>query len=250
MFIKCSKAIFAFPERKAEPKKRRKVAKQVILFDEDDAALSSSIPSSCGSILSDNSNGSTSSIKSNDSRSTTDKLDNVPEVEITEEISTPKSRAEKAHIRKLSIEKSGSRDKYPNKLDGTLTPVQSNVGELTPVSVETTNEISVSETVEVSTDISAVLSVVEAKNNEEIKKLQEKIACLTKDNNTLREQLKKYISALQLLNKDDESLQKVIEDLDLNAEKLDYKQEAKTFEKKLVQVIIHLNIIFKKNQIT
>lgn len=231
-----------------EKKKRRKGAKHLISFDDEEGILSSSIPSSCGSTLSDNSNESSSSTKSGDLNV---KQENLAEPNIT---NSSTEHNERKPLRKLSIETSGSRDKYPNKIEGTLTPVQSNIGELTPVSVETTDEMSAStDNVEIPSDISAVLSVVEAKNNEELRKLNEKISNLTKENETLRTQLKKYIGALQLLNKDDDKLQKVLEDLEVDPKSFDYQHEAKIFEKKLVQVaemhaeLMDFNVTLQQN---
>lgn len=203
--------------------------------------MSSSIPSSSGSTLSDNSNESTSSssTKSNDSCSFTEKLDDLPE----NEAMTSKKEKDRP-VRRLSIENSGSREKYPNKIDGPLTPMLSNVGELTPISVETGIETNTAEDMEMPTDISAVLFIVDARNSEETKKFNEKIATLVKENEILREQTKKYISALQMLDKDDKSLERALENLDIGVNQHDYKQEANIFEKKLVQVLIFANVLF------
>lgn len=229
----------------------------MISFDDDDSVLSSSIPSSSGSTLSDNSNESTASIKSNDSKNCVEKLQNIPQANIQDQVTDNTTKLTKERpIRKLSIENSGSRDKYPNKIDGPLTPMQSDIGELTPVFIETNNEVSNSDILEVPTDISAVLSVVEAKNNEEIKKLNDKIVTVTKENESLKEQLKKYIEALQMLNKDDVIMQKELENLEIDAKSHNYKHEAKIFEKKLVQVaemhaeLMDFNVLLQQNLCT
>lgn len=170
-------------------------------------------------------------------RDLSDKLEDLPET-IVEHTPTVEEQARKP-VWKLRIENSESREKYPN--DCTLTHMQSNIGELTPISIETNIESSsTSEVAEIPSDISAVLSIVEAKNNEELNKLKEKISNLTKENETLTMQLKKYIGAIQMLNRDDETRQMSVEDLDFDSDSktLDYKHEAKIFETKLVQVCL------------
>ncbi|KAJ8980467.1 hypothetical protein NQ317_013220 [Molorchus minor] len=88
---------------------------------------------------------------------------------------------------------------------------------------------------EVPTDISAVLTAVETKYSDELCKKEEKINMLGKENDSLKEQVKKYVSAIQMLRRDDEGLQKALDGLQLEQQP-DYKVEAKIFEKKLVQV--------------
>lgn len=210
-------------------KKKRKVAKQLISFDEDDSVLSSSVPSSSSSITSDyNSPGSSKEIKE----------DSIKKDKMEQD-----ERREKNYV---SIEKSSVRRKYSSSLEGPLTPVASvAVGELTPVSVETPRDFDAldttsDDTVEVPTDISAVLTVVENKNKEEINKLQEKINALNNENDSLKDQLQKYVSAVKLLQTDEEGLEN-----EVAIERIpDYKSEAKVFEKKLVQVAeMHAELI-------
>lgn len=183
------------------------MAKQLISFDEDDSILSSSVPSSSSSVASDTVSPRSSS-----------KADS-PKVEMME----PTIK-----------EESATRRKYSSSLEGPLTPVASvSVGELTPVSVETLESDNTSDdTVEVPTDISAVLTVVENKNKEEVSRLQEKIRVLCGENDHLKEQLQKYVSAVKLLQSDEDGLENGVSMEDLP----DYKSEAKVFEKKLVQV--------------
>lgn len=218
-------------------KKKRKVAKQLISFDEDDSVLSSSVPSSSSSITSDyNSPESSKEIK-----------DSVKEDKMEQD--------EKQEKNCVSIEKSSVRRKYSSSLEGPLTPVASvAVGELTPVSVETPRDFDAldttsDDTVEVPTDISAVLTVVENKNKEEINKLQEKINALNNENDNLKDQLQKYVSAVKLLQTDEEGLEN-----EVAIERIpDYKSEAKVFEKKLVQVaemhaeLIDFNTLLQKS---
>lgn len=140
--------------------------------------------------------------------------------------------------RKLSIETSGSRDKYPSEPPETLTPVNLEIGELTPVSVQmnTNCESEISDDIlEVPIDISAVLTAVENRNREELNKKQQKIDALNKENETLKEQVKKYLSAIQMLQRDDEGLERALDGLQVEKQP-DYKGEAKLFEQKLVQV--------------
>lgn len=143
-------------------------------------------------------------------------------------------------VRALSIENSGSRDKFSSTVPETLTPIaETGVGELTPVSVELNKNFDspdISDDIlEVPSDISAVLTAVEVKNQEELRKKEEKISLLLKENESLKEQVKKYVSAIQMLRRDDEGLQKALEGLQVEQQP-DYKSEAKIFEKKLVQV--------------
>lgn len=125
-----------------------------------------------------------------------------------------------------------SRRKYSSSLEGPLTPVVSvSIGELTPVSVETHKEFddTSDDTVEVPTDISAVLTVVENKNKEEINRLQGQIRTLSKENENLKEQLKKYVSAVKLLD---------VEGGVENGFEPDYKSEAKVTIVILVLILL------------
>lgn len=153
--------------------------------------------------------------------------------EVTEEKSKPQ--------RKLSIEASGSREKFSMTVPEILTPVnQIEVGELTPVSVEINANFespdNSDQILEIPTDISAVLTAVEDKNKEELLKKDEKITNLLKEKEFLQEQVKKYVSAIRMLKRHDSSeLNDVLEVLDLD-DSPDYEKEAKLFEKKLIQV--------------
>lgn len=183
-------------------KRKRKVAKQIISFDDnEDVASSSSVPSSSSSVGSDK-----------------------PSVAMD-----PK--------RKLSLERSGSCSGDKFVTNGTLTPVDHiSVGELTPVSIvkepdeespDTSDDI-----IEVPSDISAVLTAVETRNKEEADKLCGQIAALTKENGCLKEQVKKYVGAIQMLRSDENCIRGALEIEQLP----DYKSEAKLYERKLVQV--------------
>ncbi|XP_018563176.1 sorting nexin-29 [Anoplophora glabripennis] len=223
-------------------KKKRKVARQFISFEDDDSILSTSVPSSSSSTASDsNSIGESNSYKTRSKHSfsqinkdKTNKMNEVDKNTVNEENKHPKV------IKKLSIENSGSRDKFSSTIPETLTPIaETGVGELTPVSVELNKNFDspdISDDIlELPTDISAVLTAVEIKNQEEIHKRDEKIVFLAKENESLKEQVKKYVSAIQMLRRDDEGLQKALEGLQIDQQP-DYRSEAKIFEKKLVQV--------------
>ncbi|KAJ8942205.1 hypothetical protein NQ318_021092 [Aromia moschata] len=224
------------PENKDKrDKKKRKVARQLISFDDDDSVLSASIPSSSSSSASDsNSIGEIGCLK-DPSNSVNDS--NYGVMEGKAENATVEERPKV--VRKLSIENSGSREKFFPTVPETLTPVaETGVGELTPVSVEINKNFEspdISDDIlEVPTDISAVLTVVESRNKEELQKREERINALLKENDSLKEQVKKYVSAIQMLRRDDEGLQKALDGLQIE-EHPDYKVEAKIFERKLVQ---------------
>ncbi|GJQ71649.1 hypothetical protein Trydic_g11346 [Trypoxylus dichotomus] len=206
--------------------KKRVVPKQVISFEDEENVLSSSVPSSSSSITSDTNS-------SNELRTNSD-----TKASSSEKQSDPSVGKGAKVKRKLSFEASGSRDKFQNSIDGPLTPIQANIGELTPISVETsTGSPDLNETLckDIPIDISAVFTEIE-KKNQEFTKLNEKITSLNKENSSLKEQLKKYVGAVQMLKQGNGSLQKGLEDLQVETQKPDYKHEAKVFEKKLVQV--------------
>ncbi|KAI4461196.1 sorting nexin-29-related [Holotrichia oblita] len=206
--------------------KKRVVPKQVISFDDEENILSSSVPSSSSSVTSDTNSSNELRTNLDNKGSNSNRQSDLP------------SNSEVKLKRKLSFEASGSRDKFQNSIDGPLTPIQSNIGELTPISVETIiDSPEVNETIckDIPIDISAVFTEIE-KKNVEFMKLNEKIAFLNKENTTLKEQLNKYVGAVQMLKQGNGSLQKTLEDLQIDGQKPDYKHEAKIFEKKLVQV--------------
>lgn len=113
------------------------------------------------------------------------------------------------------------------------------VGELTPISVEMGREDrspdDSDDLVEAPSDISAVLTAVETKNEEERKRFREKLDSLNKENDTLKEQVNKYLGVLKMLGKDPD-----MENLEEIQELPNYKSEAEIFEKKLVQVCIKI----------
>lgn len=213
--------------------------------------MSSSVPSSSSSLASEN-NSCTSDTKSTSHKKVDTKgMENKDDTNMTQkpkrktsDTSADTKKEKEKPKRKLSLEKSGSHDKFSTSIDGTLTPVeQTNVGELTPVSVEKNDNLESPDTsddiIEVPTDISAVLTAVETRNKEEINRMQEHINKIMKENESLKDQLKKYISAVQMLRRDDSNLQKALEGLQLDGSQVpDYKSEAKVFEKKLVQVCV------------
>lgn len=120
----------------------------------------------------------------------------------------------------------GKMEKVEIEAVETLTPVSHHpsdmvIGELTPI--EVVNDINEDEDdLEVPADISAVLTAVETKNNELLQKKQKRIDDLAKENESLTEQLKKYVSAVKMLSNDGETS--------------NYQTEIKMYEKKLVQV--------------
>ncbi|KRT82846.1 hypothetical protein AMK59_4009, partial [Oryctes borbonicus] len=206
--------------------KKRVIPKQVISFDDEENVLSSSVPSSSSSITSDTNS-------SNELRTNSDTKTNTSEKQSDQ----PTDKEVKLK-RKLSFEASGSRDKFQNGIDGPLTPIQANIGELTPISVETSMdspEINDTLCKDIPIDISAVFTEIE-KKNQEFMKLNDRITSLNRENVSLKEQLKKYVGAVQMLKQGNGSLQKTLEGLQVEAQKPDYKHEAKVFEKKLVQV--------------
>ncbi|KAJ8932768.1 hypothetical protein NQ314_014470 [Rhamnusium bicolor] len=250
------------PENKDKKEKsKRKVARQFISFDDDDSILSTSVPSSSSSTASDsNSIGESSCIKSK-SKYSLNQIDEERKHNKMEEETTKKAIKEEKDkpkvVRTLSIENSGSREKFSSTVPETLTPItETGIGELTPVSVEVNKNFESPDTsdeiLEVPTDISAVLTAVESKNKEELYKKEEKIKLLIKENEGLKEQVKKYVSAIQMLRKDDEGLQKALEGLQFD-EQPDYKGEAKIFERKLVQVaemhaeLMDFNVMLQQN---
>ncbi|KAL1494753.1 hypothetical protein ABEB36_010301 [Hypothenemus hampei] len=153
------------------------------------------------------------------------------------------------------MENSGSRQTFQSNMPGTLTPVNQNtIGELTPVSVENFNEsVEISDDIlEVPTDISAVLTVVEHKNQEELRRRDERITLLSKENQALKEQVSKYVSAIKMLKRDDHDLIDGLEGLDIETQP-DYKGEARMFEQKLIQVaemhaeLMDFNVMLQKS---
>lgn len=81
------------------------------------------------------------------------------------------------------------------------------------------------------------MSAVENRNKVEVDRLQQQISRLSKENDSLKEHLKKYVDAIQLLQRDDPNIQDALEGLNIDEVQLpDYKSEAKLFERKLVQV--------------
>ncbi|KAL3268225.1 hypothetical protein HHI36_007349 [Cryptolaemus montrouzieri] len=212
-------------------KKKKRVARQFISFDED-SLLSSSIPSSSGSISSETNSLSETQYSSSAPKQYV-KIKRTPSFKMEDKLH---EESPDDIRRKLSKENSGTHSRFSSQVPETLTPVsQANIGELTPILVEIGEEGGSpdfsDEIVEAPSDISAVLTAVESKNEEERKKLQDKIEFLNKENETLKGQVKKYLSALKMLGRDDE-----LEDMDQIEGMPDYKSEAKIFEKKLVQV--------------
>ncbi|XP_056637867.1 sorting nexin-29 [Diorhabda sublineata] len=226
------------PENKGKSlqKKKKKVARQFISFEEDDSNLSTSIPSSCSSTTSDS-----TSLSDNKTKQTL--LNQIDEEKLTKSPGKMENNIGEQipNIqRSLSIENSGSREKYSTVVPESLTPVtQEEIGELTPVSVELNKHFdspeNSDEIIELPTDISAVLSAVEIKNKEEIEKREEKILLLSKENDSLKGQLKKYMSAIRMLKSNDEEISDILDELEIEAQP-NYKVEAKMFEHKLVQV--------------
>ncbi|XP_074026375.1 sorting nexin-29 [Leptinotarsa decemlineata] len=241
---------------KLKQKKKKKVARQFISFDDDDNSLSTSIPSSSSSTASD-----TTSLGDNTSfRNKSANLKEIDEEKFrSSKMDKDKEKEERQPNldRNLSIESSGSREKYSMVLPDTLRPVtNSEIGELTPISVEINQYFDPSDlsndNIEVPADISALLTSVEYKNKKEISEKDEKIMLLMKENEGLKEQLKKYMSAIQMLRSDDQSIGALLEEFNIELEP-DYKGEAKMFEKKLVQVaemhaeLMDFNVILQQN---
>jgi len=127
-------------QSRKDHKNKRKVARQIISFDEDDSMLSTSVPS-ISSTSSDSSSVGKQSKEVNETfpnltmenpqlNHSTIKESEISSIEYSDE---PKSNRN----RKLSVENSGSRSRFTSIVPETLTPINhSNIGELTPVSVE------------------------------------------------------------------------------------------------------------------
>lgn len=222
-------------------KKKRKVARQLISFDED-SLLSSSVLSTSGSV---SSSGTSSSNEMHLYTPHTPKDKNF-------DLSTNKFSSESKRDT-LGVN-SGVREKYSTKIPESMTPINQEIGELTPISTEINENFETENadigTVEAASDISAVLTAVEIKNKEEQNKLIGKIEFLMKENETLKEQVQKYLGAIRMLNKED------LADSELDLDKLkigempDYKAEAKLFEKKLVQVAdLHAELMDFNNRL-
>lgn len=224
-----------------EKRKKKKVAKQFISFDDDDSILSSSIPSSSSSITSENTQ---ENMSSNKTKLTTEKpsLNENTQTKSENDASKTELKQRLSPLQTKQSEKEEPKRRF-SSLDGPLTPVTTeNIGELTPVSVETIKspeclDNSSDDTLEVSTDIVAVMDVVESKSKEEIEALQQTVNDLLKENENLRERIGKFESVK--VEGEGESLR----DVDDNVP--DYKSEAKFFESKLLQVSILINIFLK-----
>lgn len=131
------KVKFADNKSRKDRKNKRKVARQIISFDEDDSMLSTSVPS----ISSTSSDSSSIGKQSKDVNETSSNLEmekpqpndnTIRESEISSIEYTKSNRN-----RKLSVENSGSRSRFSSSVPESLTPINhSNIGELTPVSVE------------------------------------------------------------------------------------------------------------------
>ncbi|KAH0808928.1 hypothetical protein GEV33_013862 [Tenebrio molitor] len=180
-------------------KKKKKVARQFISFDDDDSSvLSTSVPSSSSSISSDsNSANDNQSSKSSSKYHLKDIVEEKKAASKSDKMSNDADNRS-AIKRTLSIETSGSREKFNSEVPETLTPIShSEIGELTPVSVEINKHFESpdvsDEILEVPTDISEVLTAVETRNKEELKKKQDKIETLLKENEILKDQVKKLL---------------------------------------------------------
>ncbi|KAG5865004.1 hypothetical protein JTB14_035943 [Gonioctena quinquepunctata] len=243
---------------KSKEKKKRKVARQFISFDEDEVSLSTSVPSSSSSTASDNSSLSDSNSSKNLSKSNPNQIDEEKSRSSRRMDQEKEEKGEQPElVRKISVENSGAREKFSSVVPESLRPlVQSEIGELTPVSIELNqnfNSPDVSDDIiEVPADISALLTAVESRNTEEIAKKDDKIGLLVKENEGLKEQVKKYISAIQMLSIEDERVGELLEGLDIKPQP-DYKGEAKMFERKLVQVaemhaeLMDFNVMLQQN---
>ncbi|XP_060527516.1 sorting nexin-29 isoform X2 [Cylas formicarius] len=214
---------------------KHKVARQFISFDDDCVTVPASV-----------------SFASSDANSESLSADNLHVDEPTDEASTDDnkncgnenrqqnatSKLEKIP-RKLSFETSGYRENFSTATPDILTPFsQFEVGELRPISTEcniSNFQDSGDDIVEIPTDISAVLDVVENRHQEELLKNKEKIDVLIKENNALKEQIKTYAISLEMLRKDKEEAKEQQECLHGDSTR-NYKIEAETYEKKLVQV--------------
>lgn len=221
------------------------MARQYISFDENDSSLSQSVPSSSSSSASDVSSIDSVSANRNKKKDSLilikEENQNKPHSRIME---TKENEEIIAPQRKISIETSGSREKFPPVVPEILTPVNNiEIGELTPVPLETNTNFgspdNSDDILEIPSDISAVMTALEDKNNEELRKKDEKIKTILKDNEFLQQQIKKYVSAIQMLKSGNgNELKKALDGLKIE-DQPDYESEAKLFEKKLIQVIMY-----------
>ncbi|CAH1111496.1 unnamed protein product [Psylliodes chrysocephalus] len=235
----------------SKAKRNKKVARQFISFDDDASDTSTSVPSSLSSTDSQN--------RILDRYKPKQCYDPVINKETNHLYSEMESYVEKKDsdvTKPLTLETSEAKENNATVVADCLTPIlQEEIGEITPVSVEIgqvfeTLDIS-GEILETPTDISAMLGTIESKNKDELDKKQEKINFLLKENETLKEQLERYISAIQML-KDDKEVDGILEDLDIEHSP-NYKMEATMFERKLVQVaemhaeLMDFNVMLQEN---
>ncbi|XP_066143026.1 sorting nexin-29 isoform X2 [Euwallacea fornicatus] len=256
-------------------KSKKKVSRQIISFEDDDSVLSTSIPSNSSlSTCSDSSSlGNKHKVINTEDMENPHSTSNVMAQENVQSDSIKQNDKIQIHHAKKQLEKDseynekrkGTRNlpvdvgkhRFSSSVPESLTPInQNNIGELTPVSVERIRDFSQppessDDILEVPTDISAVLTVVENKNLEEIRRRDERIKLLSKENDALKQQVKKYVGAIQMLRRDDESMQKALDGLQLETPP-DYKGEAKVYEQKLVQVaemhaeLMDFNVMLQK----
>jgi len=97
------------------------------------------------------------------------------------------------------------------------------IGELTPVLPEP--EIEQAEEVEVPSDVSAVLTVIEQKNKEEVDRLNEKISMLNRENELLKEREKRLNEVIMSKDNQDEAKiyeEKLVQLAEMHAELMDF----------------------------
>ncbi|CAH1181326.1 unnamed protein product [Phyllotreta striolata] len=226
-------------------KRNRKVARQFISFDDDASDNSISVPTSISST-----DSHTKSDKANTGPSHSKSVCTAEGNILTSEMDSSNKNSDSS---KLYLDINESRENNIAVVSDCLTPIlQEEIGELTPVSVKISENFDDSdEILETPTDVSAILSTIENKNKEELDKKQEKINYLLKENETLKEQLERYIGAIQML-KQDQEVDGVLEGLDIEHSP-NYKMEATMFEKKLVQVaemhaeLMDFNVMLQEN---
>lgn len=236
---------------KNEVKKKRRVPAQIISFDDEDDDNRSCLSYTSGSSISQDKTIPISfveDISKADENINNSVLTSKPKNDYIAEC-FPKIYTSSAVDKDNTQAQTTSEDTFTSKssaqkIDVFLTPVQhSDIGELIPVVTEQYNSESpesLDETIEIPSDIVAVLTTVENKNKEEQDLLLDKISILTKENENLRLQLKKYVTAVQMLKFDSSSAHVVLDNLNLSQEnkndELNCLIEIKVYESKLVQV--------------
>lgn len=227
-----------FAESKGELKKKKRAPAHIISFDDEEEDNKSCLSYTSGSSIS----------QGKSEKNIPAALSPENKLKPDETSGNNTNPKKKNYIAECfsDVSKQTNRDTQET-CDATMTPVQhSQLGELVFVATDIEQYGSESPgstddgTIEIPTDIVAVLTTVENKNKEERGQLMERISKLTSDNENLKMRLKKYISAVQMLKTDGNIAHKALADLSFSEEsvdgEIDHLDEVKLYEEKLVQV--------------